>query len=188
IEYRKTHKGFKYKNELLNVKGIGKKTFEQAEGFLRVKNDGVLIENTGIIEEYKPIIKALEKMENSTIDEILKKRSVSEDSIQILKEDYSMSALDYIKNAIIYFGNDLRDKKKYEEFLPEIKHSSGLKEGDVINVRIKNITSFGVFCDTGAHFDIFVPGNFLDSELFAGKIINVTIEKIGKKGVSGRII
>jgi uncharacterized protein len=187
FEFRSINKPFDNKKSLLKVKGIGEKIWEQAEGFLRIKESNDLIENTGIIEEYLPIVEEMEKLEERDFDSILRSKKFKKIEIKQLKEEFSPQSVEYIHNVILHFGEDIRLKKEFEPFIPEVKNIEDLKIGDTLKVRIKNITSFALFCDSGAHFDIMVPGNYLQSDIFVGKIINIYIENISKKGISSKI-
>ena len=143
IEYRNTHGNFTTKNELLKVKGLGKKAFEQSAGFIRIKDAKITFDNTGIHPESYDIAKRLEKENLDTID-VKTKSTLWNVGEQTLRD-------------IIYElkkpGFDPRDELPPIPFKDDITDIKMLKEGSFVSGVVRNIADFGVFVDIGLKND-----------------------------------
>ncbi len=143
IAYRDENGNFRSKDELLNVKGLGKKAYEQAAGFIRIKNGKSKLDNSGIHPESYSIAKKLEGIDLQKIDTVSlsKELGVGEETLKdIIKE-------------LLKPGFDPRDE------LPEIPFKEGLrdikmlKEGSFVSGVVRNIADFGAFVDIGLKND-----------------------------------
>src|SRR5699024_3691232 len=68
VEFRKEEGGFKKRSQLSKVKGLGKKTFEQCAGFLRIPNGEEFLDNTGVHPESYAIAEEILKLDYRNID------------------------------------------------------------------------------------------------------------------------
>jgi len=147
INYRDEIKGFTSKKELLHVKGLGTKAYEQSVGFLRIKNGKSFLDNSGIHPENYKVAKFIkDKFDLDKIDtEILKQ----------LSKDFECG-IESLKDIVLELqkpGYDIREELEQVSFCEEIKSIEDLKEGDLVSGIVRNITDFGAFIDIGLKND-----------------------------------
>ena len=187
IEYRDTNGNYRSKEELLNVKGLGKKAYEQAAGFIRIKNGKSVFDNSGIHPESYDVAKKLEGREIANIDiqSLSKELCVGEETLKdIIKE-------------LLKPGFDPREELPaipFKEGLVDIKM---LKVGSFVSGVVRNIADFGAFVDIGLKNDGMIhiskmsekrikhPLEVLSLNQYLPKIevVNIDNEK-GKVGLS----
>ncbi len=147
IKHKEEIKEFRKKEQLLKVKGLGAKTYEQCVGFLRIKNADSFLDNSGIHpENYKVATYLkdnydLEKLSSSELYEIAGKFNCG---VESLKD---------IINELKKPGFDIREELEEIHFCQEIKEIDELKENDIISGIVRNITDFGAFIDIGLKND-----------------------------------
>ena len=146
-DFRSEIGGFKSKKQLLKVKGVGAKAYEQSVGFLRIKDGDSYLDNSGIHPENYDVAKYLkEKCDLSDIDTIqLKELSV--------KFDCGYESLKDIVVELKKPGYDIRDELEQISFCEDIKSIDELRVGDSVNGVVRNITDFGAFIDIGLKND-----------------------------------
>ncbi|MBN2782819.1 MAG: RNA-binding transcriptional accessory protein [Campylobacterales bacterium] len=143
IIYREQNGVFKTKDELLKVKGLGKKGYEQAVGFLRIKNGKSEFDDTGIHPESYHIAKKLKMVELKNID-------VSEKAKEL---QIGSETLKDIIDELLKPGFDPRSELPSIPFKDSITDVSMLKEGSVVSGVVRNVTDFGAFVDIGLKND-----------------------------------
>ena len=147
IEHRDANKTFKSKNELLKVKGLGAKAYEQAVGFLRIKDGKSILDNTGIHPEDYEITKKIQK--NYKVEEIN-----SSQFTQIASElNTSKEKIEEIISELQKPGYDVRSEFNQVKFASDVTKIEDLKEGFILSGIVRNITDFGAFVDIGLKND-----------------------------------
>ncbi len=147
IEFRKSIGKFKSKKELLKVKGLGAKAYEQSVGFLRIKDGESFLDNSGIHPENYNVAKYIK--ENYEID------NVEYENIKELSKKFDCGEMS-LKDILIELkkpGYDIREELEEVSFCQEIKTIEELKIGDIVNGVVRNITDFGAFIDIGLKND-----------------------------------
>ena len=143
LEYREEHGAFQTKNELLKVKGLGKKAYEQAAGFIRIKSGKNQFDDSGIHPESYDIAKKIIHKDLLTIDiaTVAKELNVGEETLKdIVKE-------------LLKPGFDPRDELPKIPFQEDVRDIKMLKEGSRVSGVVRNITDFGAFVDIGLKND-----------------------------------
>jgi len=150
IEYKKSNNGIKSREELLEIDGIGPKTYEQCAGFLRIRNGKNILDNTAIHPENYSKIKEIIKKNDFDLNDIVKDKSLID---KLNNKKYESTLGKYTLNDIIEElkkpGRDIRDKFEpipYSEEIETIKDVQ--KEMELVGT-ITNITNFGMFIDLG---------------------------------------
>jgi uncharacterized protein len=147
IEHKEKIKSFKTKSELLKVKGLGAKAYEQSVGFLRIKDGKSILDNTAIHPENYYVVEKLQKLYK--IEEIK-----DEQIEQISKElNCPILLLKDIIDELLKPGYDVRSEFDEIEFSKDIKTIDDLKEGFIVSGVVRNITDFGAFVDIGLKND-----------------------------------
>jgi uncharacterized protein len=143
ISYREQNGIFKTKDELLKVKGLGKKAYEQAAGFIRIKNGKNHFDDTGIHPESYDAAKKLSGLDLKNIEISSKAKELSI-GIETLKD---------IIKELLKPGFDPRDELPAIPFKDGITDISMLQEGSLVSGVVRNITDFGAFVDIGLKND-----------------------------------
>ena len=145
IEHREKIKKFSSKKELLNVKGIGAKVYEQCVGFLRIKDGLSILDNTSIHPEDYEI--ALKLQKNYDINDIKEFEDIAKGlNISTIK-------LKDIIKELLNPGLDVRFEFNSVKFSNDILDINDLKEGFILSGVVRNITDFGAFVDIGIKND-----------------------------------
>ena len=147
IAHKNKIKKFTSKKELLEVKGIGEKAYEQAVGFLRIKDGKSILDNTAIHPQNYDVVKNLQK--NYKIEEI------KDNQIEQISKELNCPPLllKDIISELLKPGYDVRSEFDTIEFSKDIKTIEDLKEGFIISGVVRNITDFGAFVDIGLKND-----------------------------------
>ena len=142
VEYRQKNGVFKSKQELLNVKGIGAKAYQQMAGFIRIREGKTVFDNTGIHPESYDIAKKLEKIsDKSDTTTLAKEFGIGEPTLKdIIKE----------LNKV---GFDPREELPAIPFKDDLTDISMLHEGSIVSGVVRNIADFGAFVDIGLKND-----------------------------------
>lgn len=146
IEYKSEINTFTSKKQLLKVKGIGAKAYEQSIGFLRIKEGDSYLDNCGIHPESYKIAKHLKSYDL---------KSLSEDELLSISKKYACG-IQSLKDIIVELlkpGFDIRDDLEQVSFNEELRDFDSLKEDDIISGVVRNITDFGAFIDIGLKND-----------------------------------
>lgn len=143
IAFRDENGEFTTKNQLLKVKGLGKKAYEQAAGFIRIKNSKDILDNSGIHPESYSVAKKLQALNLSEIDIVSKAKelSVGEETLCDIIKELRKPGFDPRENL---------PSIPFKEGLSDIKM---LKEGSFVSGIVRNITDFGAFVDIGLKND-----------------------------------
>ncbi len=147
VEHRKKLGVFTSKKQLLDVKGVGAKAYEQSVGFLRIKKGDSILDNTAIHPEDYDLVKRLEK----TCDI----KTVEKQQYQMLANSLNTSLIkiEDIINELQKPGFDIRENFNQVKFASDITKIEDLKEGFTLSGIVRNITDFGAFIDIGLKND-----------------------------------
>ncbi len=158
-EYRKTTP-FLRREDLLKVKKLGAKAFEQCAGFLRIVGGNVL-DNTGVHPESYPAVEKLLVAVGYTLDDVANGK-ISDLLTKIEQKGWEKTAdecgvgvptLKDISAELLKPGRDIRDSLPKPILRSDLMDLSDLKEGMEINGTVRNVIDFGVFVDIGVHQD-----------------------------------
>lgn len=143
IAFRDENGNFKTKSELLKVKGVGKKAYEQAAGFIRIINGKSVFDNSGIHPESYEVAKKISTLDLSKIDASQKSKELGVGE-QTLKD---------IIKELQKPGFDPREELPPIPFKEGVTDIKTLKEGSFVSGIVRNITDFGAFVDIGLKND-----------------------------------
>ena len=147
IEHKEKIKSFKTKSELLKVKGLGAKAYEQSVGFLRIKDGLSILDNTAIHPENYDVVEKLQKL--------YKIAEIKDEQIEQISKELNcpILLLKDIIDELLKPGYDVRSQFDEIEFSKDIKTIDDLKEGFIVSGVVRNITDFGAFVDIGLKND-----------------------------------
>ena len=178
IAYRDENGGFTSRDELLNVKKLGKKTYEQCAGFVKIDNPDNPLDNTTIHpESYGATLRLLEKLNCSTSD--IGSESLKLDNIDLkeISKDLNIGAetLKDIINELKKPGRDPREDMPKPVLRKNVLSIEDLEEGMIMQGTVRNIVDFGAFVDIGVHQDGLVH----ISQLVADKFVKHPLDIVG---------
>lgn len=161
VAYREENGKFKSRKELLKVKRLGQKAFEQCAGFLRVVESDEALDNTAVHPESYDVAKKLLKELNYSKEDLKKgtltdiEERVKSIGIKALTEKLSVgepTLLDMIKE-LKKPGRDPREELPKPIFKTGVIDIEQLQEGMVLMGTVRNVSDFGAFVDIGVHQD-----------------------------------
>lgn len=159
VEYRK-EKPFTKREELLNVKKLGAKAFEQCAGFLRIVGGNVL-DNTGVHPESYPAVEKLLAFTGYTLEDVSAGK-IGDIRAKIEQKGWDNAAKECgvgvptvqdIVTELLKPGRDIRDTLPPPLLRSDLLDLSDLKPGMEIKGTVRNVIDFGVFVDIGVHQD-----------------------------------
>ncbi|NQT78252.1 MAG: RNA-binding transcriptional accessory protein [Bacteroidetes bacterium] len=155
ISYRGENGPFSSREEFRNVPGFGEKAFEQAAGFLRIRDAKNPLDHSAVHPESYSVVKKITRQYNASVEEFmnsadLRKKVQLEDFIT---DKTGLPTLKDIMEELAKPGRDPRKKFDIFEFAAGINNMEDLKEGMQLPGIVTNITAFGAFVDIGVHQD-----------------------------------
>lgn len=156
IEYRDENGSFTNRKELLNVKKLGKKTFEQCAGFVKIDNPDYPLDNTTIHPESYSATKKLLKNLNYSLSDIgsnnLKLDNLNMDDLSE-ELDIGVETLKDIIKELKKPGRDPREDMPKPILRKNVLSIEDLEIGMIMQGTVRNIVDFGAFVDIGVHQD-----------------------------------
>ncbi|MCI0474081.1 MAG: helix-hairpin-helix domain-containing protein, partial [Ignavibacteria bacterium] len=155
VEYRDTKGPFKSRDELKNIPRLKGKTFEQAAGFLRVRNGDNPLDASAVHPESYHIVERMAEDLNCTVSDLIINPSLRNkiDINKYVTDTVGLPTLEDIKNELSKPGRDPRAKFEAFEFMKGVDKIEDLKPGMKLPGIVTNITNFGAFVDIGVHQD-----------------------------------
>jgi len=155
IEYRTGNGKFASRTELMKVPRLGDKAFEQAAGFLRIRNAKNPLDNTGIHPESYPIVQKMAQTLNTTIHELIANATLrkSIDPKQFVSATVGNITISDILKELEKPGRDPRSQLLSFTFDERVKTIDDLIPGMLLPGIVTNITNFGAFVDIGVKTD-----------------------------------
>lgn len=196
VDYRKDNGNFKNRKELLKVKGIGAKAYEQMAGFLVIVDGENVLDNTIIHPESYHIAIDLLKEAGITVDEYGKDLSAAREKLKNFNyskfakdKEYGAETVKDIYEALIRDRRDPRDSFEKPLLKSDILKIENLQPGMEVEGTVRNVVKFGAFIDIGLKNDALlhiseISNKFIDDPskvLSVGQIIKVRIKDIDKE-------
>ena len=134
---------FSNRKELLKVKGLGPKTYEQCAGFLRIPGGDNPLDNTGVHPESYDIASKIisEGYKNIDIDDLAMKLDVGKPTMMDIIMELEKP------------GRDPRDEMPKPIFRTDVLNMEDLKKDMVLTGTVRNVVDFGAFVDIGVKED-----------------------------------
>ena len=161
VSYREENGPFRSRRELLKVPKLGKKTFEQCAGFLRIVGGEEPLDGTAIHPESYAAAGALltacgcrkKVQKNGSVPGILK--AAEEKGFAALSAELAVGepTLRDIAAELERPGRDLRDDLPQPVLRRDVLSMADLQEGMELTGTVRNVVDFGAFVDIGVHED-----------------------------------
>lgn len=151
VEYRSGHGAYKSRKELLNVKRLGDKAFEQCAGFLRIQDGDNPLDNSAVHPEAYHIVARMADDLGVSAAELIGNADLCAriDASRYVDERFGLPTINDIIQELRKPGRDPRATAQEFEFAHDIKSIEDLKTGMELPGIVTNITAFGAFVDIG---------------------------------------
>jgi len=155
VAYRSENGPFTSRRQLSDVPRLGPKAFEQAAGFLRIRNAEDLLDNTGVHPEAYPLVQKMAASLKLSLKELLNDPEARKTlrPEQFAGTKFGIPTIADILQELEKPGRDPRAQFELVDFDANIKNIGDLHPGMVLNGIVTNITAFGAFVDIGVHQD-----------------------------------
>ena len=155
VRWREANGAFASRQDLLQVTGLGAKTFEQSAGFLRIRGGTNPLDMTGVHPETYPLVEQIMAKTGKPVAEIMGRA----DMLKTLRPELFANAqfgVITVKDILTELekpGRDPRPDFKVARFNDGVEDIKDLKEGMVLEGTVSNVAAFGAFIDLGVHQD-----------------------------------
>ncbi|GAA5510355.1 Tex family protein [Novipirellula caenicola] len=155
VEYRNANGRFANRKQLSKVPKLGKKAFEQAAGFLRIRGGDEPLDNSAVHPESYVLVSQMAKklgtdsrslVGNATLSQKLKPS-------EFVDDQFGLPTVADIISELAKPGRDPRSEFRAVKFDDSVNCMEDLKPGMVLEGVITNVTHFGAFIDIGVHQD-----------------------------------
>lgn len=155
VRWREANGAFRSRRQLMEVAGLGAKTFEQSAGFLRIRGGDNPLDMTGVHPETYPVVERILAHTAKPVNEVMGRA----DMLKQLKpelfanEKFGVITVRDILAELEKPGRDPRPDFKVARFNDGVEDIADLKEGMVLEGTVSNVAQFGAFVDLGVHQD-----------------------------------
>ena len=161
VDYRSQVKHIKDRSELMNVKKMGPKAYEQCAGFLRITDGNNILDNTAVHPESYDAVNKLLKLFGLTAEHIKNNELSalpglidSKGENKVAEEiGVGVPTLQDIVKELLKPGRDIREDMPLPELRSDILSMEDLKPDMVLDGVVRNVIDFGAFVDIGVHQD-----------------------------------
>ena len=155
VRWREAHGAFRNRKQLLDVAGLGAKTFEQSAGFLRIRGGDNPLDMTGVHPETYPVVEQIIATTGKPVAELMGRAEM----LKTLKpelfanEKFGVITVKDILGELEKPGRDPRPDFKVARFNEGVEDIRDLQPGMILEGTVSNVAAFGAFVDLGVHQD-----------------------------------
>ncbi len=155
VRWREANGAFNNRQQLLQVSGLGAKTFEQSAGFLRIRGGDNPLDLTGVHPETYSVVERIIAHTKKPVAELMGRADV----LKTLKPDlfandkFGVITVKDILGELEKPGRDPRPDFKVARLNDEVQDIKDLREGMILEGTVSNVAAFGAFVDLGVHQD-----------------------------------
>jgi uncharacterized protein len=155
IEYRDEHGAFKNRKDLLKVRRLGDKAYEQAAGFLRIMNGDNPLDRSSVHPESYPLVDRIIEDSGKGMTDLIGDKAYLKtlDPARFTDEQFGLPTVSDILKELEKPGRDPRPEFKMAQFKEGVENLKDLKPGMTLEGVVTNVTNFGAFVDVGVHQD-----------------------------------
>ncbi|HEX9721177.1 MAG TPA: Tex family protein [Ramlibacter sp.] len=155
VRWRETHGAFSNRQQLMEVSGLGARTFEQSAGFLRIRGGENPLDMTGVHPETYPVVERMLAATGKPVAQLMGRAEM----LRTLKpelfanEKFGVITVKDILGELEKPGRDPRPDFKVARFNEGVEGIGDLREGMMLEGTVSNVAAFGAFVDLGVHQD-----------------------------------
>lgn len=155
VKYREENGAFKSRKELRKIPRLGDKAFEQAAGFLRIRNAENPLDTSAVHPERYKLVEQMATDLNCEVKDLMDSEELRRklDLKKYVSEEVGLPTLKDIVEELSKPGRDPREKFEEFSFTEGVNAVTDLKVGMKLPGIVTNVTNFGAFVDIGVHQD-----------------------------------
>ncbi|OEK01354.1 RNA-binding transcriptional accessory protein [Roseivirga sp. 4D4] len=155
VEYRDANGPFKDRQAIKNVTRLGDKAYEQAAGFLRIRNASNPLDQSAVHPESYGLVNQMAKDLKCTVADLIKNEALRKqiDLKKYVTDQVGLPTLTDIIEELAKPGRDPREQFEAFSFADDVHSMEDLKTGMKLPGIVTNVTNFGAFVDIGVHQD-----------------------------------
>ncbi|MBW4422063.1 MAG: RNA-binding transcriptional accessory protein [Myxacorys californica WJT36-NPBG1] len=189
VAYRNENGAFRDRKALLKVPKLGPKAFEQAAGFLRIRDGANPLDNTAVHPERYSLVSAIAKDLSVPLAQTPQiAEQLSKNLKKYITDAVGEPTLRDIIRELEKPGRDPRAEFKYATFKEGIKEISDLRVGMELEGVVTNVANFGAFVDVGVHQDGLVHVSQLSDRFVSdpnqivkvGQVVKVRVMEVNE--------
>lgn len=177
VEHRDENGPFERRQQLLNVPKLGRKAFEQSAAFLRIRGGKNRLDNSAVHPESYGLVERMATDLGVTSGKLVGNASLVErlNPGDFVTDQAGLPTINDIMDELAKPGRDPRNQFQVVKFADGIESMGDLKQGQILEGCITNVTNFGAFVDLGVHQDGLVHISELANEFISdpGEIVSV---------------
>ena len=192
VRWRDAHGAFANRRQLLDVTGLGPKTFEQAAGFLRIRDGDNPLDMTGVHPETYPVVEKMLGHVKRPVHEIMGKADVLKAlrpeviAKEVADERFGAITVKDILAELEKPGRDPRPDFVVARFNDGVSDIKDLQPGMLLEGTVSNVAQFGAFVDLGVHQDGLVHVSQLSNKFVSdarevvrtGQVVKVRVVEV----------
>lgn len=188
VEHRDKNGPFQSREELLKVSGLGPKAFEQAAGFLRIRDGAHPLDASAVHPERYPLVDTIARDLGCAVTDLLRDTSLRAkiNPKKYVTEEVGLPTLTDILQELAKPGRDPRQKFEVFQFAEGVEKMEQLEPGMKLPGIVTNVTAFGAFVDVGVHQDGLVHISQLSDQFVknpsdivkVGQRVQVTVQEV----------
>ena len=188
VRWRDAHGAFRNRQQLLDVAGLGPRTFEQSAGFLRIRDGDNPLDLTGVHPETYPVVQKMLAATGRPVSELVGRAEVLRTLKPEAFADEKFGAIT-VKDILVELekpGRDPRPDFKVARFNDSVSDIKDLQPGMVLEGTVSNVAQFGAFIDLGVHQDGLVHVSQLSNKFVTdarevvktGQVVKVRVQEV----------
>jgi uncharacterized protein len=188
VDYRQQKGRIESRTELLKIKGIGDKCFEQCAGFLRILNGKEALDQSGVHPESYELVKHMAAHLSLKAHDLLNNNGALQQLRQLAPSFAQAGDFTYsdILTELAKPGRDPRPEFQYASFDQSVQKLEDVQEGMTLEGVVTNVAAFGAFVDLGVHQDGLIHISQLANRFVkdprdfvrVGQVVNVTVLEV----------
>jgi uncharacterized protein len=155
VAHRDTRGPFRSRRALLDVAGLGPKTFEQAAGFLRVRGGDHPLDASAVHPERYALVETMARDLGVPLPAMIGNSNLvgAVDPRRYVSDSVGIPTLQDILAELVKPGRDPREAFEAPAFRDDVQTLEDLREGMSLQGTVTNVVAFGAFVDIGVHQD-----------------------------------
>lgn len=151
VDWRNSHGRFSSRSQLLDVRRLGGKAYEQCAGFMRIPGAGNPLDNSSVHPERYALVEKMASDIGESVASLVGNEALCNkiNLERYVSEDVGLVTLKDIVSELAKPGRDPRGQAESFSFSEEIHSIEDLHEGMILPGKVTNITDFGAFIDLG---------------------------------------
>jgi len=183
IVYHRNEKGsFSNRKQLTSVSKLGKKAFEQAAGFLRIRDGNHPLDNSAVHPESYPVVERMANHLSTKLPQLVGNQSLSQklNAEDFANDQIGIPTVKDIISEIAKPGRDPRSEFRPVRFDDSVNSMADLKPNMILEGVVTNVTHFGAFVDLGVHQDGLIHISQLSDQFVSDPSELVTVGDVLK--------